>query len=169
MNWQKVKRFSPKKLTSESFDNDNKRTFKNFLAVWCVCCVFFNKDQRRTDGNDFQTDTVSEFQNTPELKKAKTYSALSFDRINFFNKLVFTFSETLCYMLIFSRANKNFIFLTPVKWLSNRASCTCFRTPNWEKPHNKHLISLVFSVCTVNYGSSFFSSNLWPARKILGP
>ena len=103
MNWQKVERFSPQKLTSESFDNDNKRTFKSFLAVWCVC---FNKDQRRTDGNDFQTDTVSEFQNTPELKKAKTYSALSFDRINFFNMAN-----------LFSLSRKTFVI------------CYCFREP----------------------------------------
>ena len=34
------------------------------------------KDQRRKDGNDFETDTVCSFQNTPELTRAKTYSAL---------------------------------------------------------------------------------------------
>ena len=33
----------------------------------------------------------------------------------------------------------------------------------------KHLISLVFSVRTVNYGSSFFAIDLWPARFALGP
>ena len=37
--------------------------------------------------------------------------------------------------------------------------------PNRKKPYNKHLISLVFSVRTVNYGSSFFSIDLWPARE----
>ena len=67
---------------SESFDNDNKLTLKSFLPF---AVFFFYKDQRRKDGNDFETDTVSGFQNTPELKRAKTYSALSFDRINFFN------------------------------------------------------------------------------------
>ena len=81
MNWQKFERFSQKKLTSESFDNDNKLTLKSFFAF---CSVFFFKDQRRKDGKDFETETVSGFQNTPELKRAKTYSALSFDRINFF-------------------------------------------------------------------------------------
>ena len=41
--------------------------------------------------------------------------------------------------------------------MSNRASCTCSGPPNRKKPYNKHLISLDFSVRTVNYGSSFFS------------
>ena len=50
--------------------------------------MFFYKDQQSKDGNYFETDTVSSFEKTsetPELKRAKTYSALSFDRINFFN------------------------------------------------------------------------------------
>ena len=71
---------------------------------------------------------------------------------------VFSFSESLCYVLLFSWANKNFIF-----WqLSNdcqidRASCFLVSgPPNRKTPYNKHLISLVFSVRTVNYGSSFF-------------
>ena len=67
-------------------------------------------------------------------------------------------------MLLFSCANKNFLF-----WhLSN--DCQIVRPalvsgpPNRKKPYNKHLISLVFLVRTVNYGSSFFSIDLWPAR-----
>ena len=36
------------------------------------------------DGNDFYKDTVCGFQNTPALpQRAKTCSALSFDRLNF--------------------------------------------------------------------------------------
>ena len=81
MNWQKFESFSPKKLKSESFDKDNKLTLKTFFAFCSFILFFFT----RTYGNDFETDTVSGFQNTPELKRAKTYSALSFDRINFFN------------------------------------------------------------------------------------
>ena len=41
MNWQKFERFSPKKLTSESFDNDNKLTLKIFFAVFNV--FFFTR------------------------------------------------------------------------------------------------------------------------------
>ena len=40
-----------------------------------------------------------------------------------------------------------------------------FGPPNRKKPYNKHLISLVFSVRTVNYGSSFFPIDLWPKRE----
>ena len=73
----------PKKLTSESFDK-LKLTLKSFFAFCSV--FFFYKDQRRKDGNDFEKDTVLGFQNTPALHlRAKTYSALSFDQINFFN------------------------------------------------------------------------------------
>ena len=69
-----IREVFPKKLTSESFDNYNKLTLKSFFAF---CSVFFYEDQRRKDGNAyFETDTVSGFQNTPELKRAKTYSAL---------------------------------------------------------------------------------------------
>ena len=135
MNWQKFKRFSQKTLTSEYFDNDNKLTLKSFFAF----CSFF-----------------SGFQNIPELKRAKTFSALSFDRINFFNMAnLFSLSQP-CHVLLFSWANKNFLF-----WrLSN--DCQIARPAlvsgplNWTKPYNKHLTSLVFSVRTVNYGSSFF-------------
>ena len=84
MNWQKG-RFSQKQLTSESFDNDNKLTLKNFFAF---CSVFFT----RTNGGKMETtsrQTVSGFQNTPAFirltLRAKTYSTLSFDGIDVFN------------------------------------------------------------------------------------
>ena len=48
MNWQKFERFSPKKLTSESFDNDNKLALKTFFAF---CSVFFT----RTNGGKMET------------------------------------------------------------------------------------------------------------------
>ena len=74
MNWQKFERFSQKELTSESFDNENKLTLKRFLA-FCSVFFFFYKDQRKKEGNDCYT--VSGFQNTPKLKRAKTYSTES--------------------------------------------------------------------------------------------
>ena len=112
------------------------------------------KDQRREDGNDLETDTVSVFQNTPELKRAKTYSALSFDLINFFSMVnSFTLSRkpfVMCYC--FRESNDCQIA---------RLALVCGR-PNWKKPYNKHLISFVFSVRTVNYGCSFFPSIYGP-------
>ena len=57
--------------------------------------------------------------------------------------------------------------------------CYCFRAPcqivrpalvsgppNGKKPYNKHLITLVFSVHTVKYGSSFFSMEKHSVRNL---
>ena len=89
-------------------------------------------------------------------KRAKTYSALSFDRINFFNMAnLFSLSQP-CHVLLFSWANKNFLF-----WrLSN--DCQIARPALVSGPRN-------WKVRTVNYGSSFFSIDLWPARFALRP
>ena len=63
----------------------------------------------------------------------------------------------------------------PRHWTRDRDFGPATRDPrllvklNWKKPYDKHLISLVFSVRTVNYGSSFFSIDLWPARFAPGP
>ena len=51
-----IRGVSQKKLTSESFDNDNKLTLKSFFAFCSV--FFFDKDQRMK---------VPGFQNTPAL------------------------------------------------------------------------------------------------------
>ena len=102
---------------------------------------------------------------------AKTYSAFSFDRINFFNMAnLFLLSQKAFVMCNCFRAPiKNFL-----SWrLSN--DCQIVRPalvsspPNRKKPYNKHLISLFFSVRTANYGPSFFSIDLWPVRFALGP
>ena len=59
-----IREVFPKKLTRESFDNDNKLALKSFIAF---CSVFFYKDQRRKDRYDFEKDTVPCFPNTPAL------------------------------------------------------------------------------------------------------
>ena len=102
---------------------------------------------------------------------AKTYSALSFDRINFFNMAnLFLLSQKAFVMCNCFRAPiKNFL-----SWrLSN--DCQIVRPalvsspPNRKKPYNKHLISLFFSVRTANYGPIFFPIDLWPVRFALRP
>ena len=95
---------------------------------------------------------------------AKIYSALSFDRINFFNManllLLSRKAFVMCYCF---RAPKKTFFFDACQ-----SDCQIVRpalvsgTPNRKKPYNKHLISLVFSVRTVNYGSSFFPSIYGP-------
>ena len=162
MNLQK-ERFSQKQLTSESFDNDNKLTLKRIFAF----CSVFSQGQtaerwkRLQERHSVRFPTYSSF-----TLRAKTNSALSFDRINFFEhgEFVFTFSESLCYVLLFSCANKNFLF-----WhLSNDCQIVhpalVSGPPNRKEPYNKYLISLVFSVRTVNYGSSFFFPSIYGPR-----
>ena len=61
-----------------------KKINKRILRHWQQTYLFY-KDQRRKDGNDFETHIVSGYQSTPELKRAKTYGAPGFDGINFFN------------------------------------------------------------------------------------
>ena len=99
----------PQKINERILGQWQQTCLENLL---CFLQCFLYKDQRRKDGNDFLTDTVSGFQKAPELKRAKTYSALSFDRKKLFQngEFVFTFSETLCHVLLFSWANKNFLF-----------------------------------------------------------
>ena len=99
----------PKKLRANPSTMTTNLPWKASLPF----AVFsFYKDQRRKDGDDFETDTVSSFQNTPELKRAKTYSALSFDRITFFNMTnLFSLSRKpfgMCYC--FREPIKTFFF-----------------------------------------------------------
>ena len=80
--------------------------------------------------------------------RAKTFSSLSFDRIIFLY-MDFTFSESLCYVLLYSRARKkNFLF-----WrLSNDCQIACPALVSGlsnRKPYNKHIVGLVFSVRAV--------------------
>ena len=68
---------------------------------------------------------------------------------------------------LFSCANKNFLF-----WRLSNPDYQIVRPalvsgpPIRKKPYNKHLISLVFSVRTVNYGSSFFFFHRFMARAL---
>ena len=98
--------------------------------------------------------------------QAKIYSALSFDRINFFNMANLLLLSPKAFVMCYC-------FRAPIKtsfFDACQSDCQIVRPalvsgpPNRKKPYNKHFISLVFSVRTVNYGSSFFSIDLWPAR-----
>ena len=57
-----IREVFPKKLTSES-----STMTTNLPKASLPFAVFFYKDQRRKDGNDFEKDTVPGFQNTPAL------------------------------------------------------------------------------------------------------
>ena len=114
---------------------------------------FIQTDKRRKDGNDLQTDTVSGFQNTPALHlRAKTYIALSFDRINFFNMAnLFLLSQKAFVMCHCFRAPIKTFFFDTCQMTFNRGSCTCFRSPNQEEARS-HIINILLA--------SFFRSVL---------
>ena len=74
----------PQKINERILRQGQQTYLEKLLCL--LQCFFFYKDQRRKDGNDFKKDTVPGFQNSPALHwRAKTYSALSFDQINFCN------------------------------------------------------------------------------------
>ena len=75
----------PKRINERTLWQWQQTYLENLFCL--LQCFFCYKDQRRKDGNDFETHTftASGFKNPPELNRAKTYSALSFDRIKFFN------------------------------------------------------------------------------------
>ena len=103
MNWQKFKRFSKKTLTSEYFDNDNKLTLKSFFTF---CSVFLQGPAEERWKRLRHRHSVRFPKYSRAKKRAKTYSALSFDRINFFNMAN-----------LFSLSRKAFVM------------CYCFRAP----------------------------------------
>ena len=159
MNWQK-ERFSKKQLTSKSFDNDNKLTLKSFFAFCSIFVFFFLQGHAEGDGNDFYTDTVSGFQNTPALhERAKTYSALSFARMNFFNManlvLLSRKAFVMCYCF---RAPIRTFFFDACQMTVKSCVLHLFSVPQTGRSHIINLsLASIFSVRTVHYGSSFFS------------
>ena len=162
-NWQKFERLSPKKLTSESFDNDNKLTLKSFFAF---CSVFFfpqgpteERWKRLRERHNARFSKILQ----RYIKELKLTGLLVLTKYNFqHGEFVFTFLETLCCVLLFAWAHKNFFLDACQMIVKSRVLCL-LPVPQTGRSHfNKHLVNLVFSVRTVNYGSSFFSIDLWP-------
>ena len=109
MDWQVLETFCQRE-TSEYIDSDKKLTFTSFFTI---CSVFFLQKPTKERWKRQKTGTMSNFQNAPALKwPAKTYIALSFDRINFFNmaNLFLLSRKAFVIVLLFSCANKNFLF-----------------------------------------------------------
>ena len=98
-----------------------------------------------------------------------TYSALSFDRINFFNMENLRLLSRKAFVM-------GYCFRTPIKTFFFDAcqmtvkSCVLhlFPVPQTGRSHIMNILCLVFSVRAVNYGSSFFSIDLWLKREIDG-
>ena len=164
MNWQK-EMFSQKQLTSESFDNDKLLCEK----LLCLLRVLFT----RTNGGMTETtsrQTVLGFQNTPTLhSRAKTCSALSFDRINFFNTAnLFLLSRkafVMCYC--FRAPIKTFFFelcqMTVKSWV--------LRTEN--SVNNRYLYYFMKNYCSFigleqSYFSLIWNTYMWKLQTFCG-
>ena len=117
--------------------------FDKRLCYLKCSSFFFYKDQRRKDGTDFETNMVSSFQSAPVLHwRAKPYSALSFDRVNVFSMAhLFSLSRKPFVMSYCFRETIKLSFLTPVKWLSNRVSCSFFPVPQT----GSHIINILLA------------------------
>ena len=130
MNWQK-ERFSQKQLMRESFDNDNKLTLKSFFAF---CSVFLQGQTEERWKRLLDRHSVRFPKYSSVTLRAKTYSALSFDRINFFNMAnLFLLSRkafNMCYC--FRVPIKTFFFHACQKTVK---SCVLhyFRSPKQEE------------------------------------
>ena len=63
----------------DKYDNKHTRTRSSLTSFFAQ-----RKDQRKKDRREFEPDTMSSFQKTPAShQRVNTYSALSFDRIDF--------------------------------------------------------------------------------------
>ena len=134
----------------ESLSESENETTKATNLLWQASLLFkvfflffFYKDQRRKDGTDFETNMVSSFQSAPVLHwRAKPYSALSFDRVNVFSMAhLFSLSRKPFVMCYCFREPIKLSFLTPVKWLSNRVSCSFFPVPQT----GSHIINILLA------------------------
>ena len=151
---------------SESFDNDNKLTLNSFFAL---CSVFSQGQTEERWKRLLDRHSVRFPKYSSITLRAKTYSALSFDRINFFNMAnLFLLSRKAFVMCYCFRAPIKTFFFDACQMTVKSCVLYLFRVaPNRKKPYNKHLISLVFSVRTVNYGSS--SEPFHRFMAVLGP
>ena len=97
---------------------------------------------------------------------AKIYSALSFDRINFFNMAnLFLLSRKAFVMCYCFRAPIKTFFFDTCQMTVKSCVLHLFPVSQTGRSHIINiLLALFFSVRTVNYGSSFLSIDLWPAR-----
>ena len=130
-----IRHVFPKKINERILRQRQQIYFdKRLCYLQCFFIFFFYKDQRRKDGTDFETDMVSSFQRAPVLHwRAEPYSALSFDRVNFFSMPhLFSLSRKPFVMCYCFREPIKLSFFTPVKWLSNRLSCSFFQSPKQE-------------------------------------
>ena len=159
IDWQRFETFCPRK-TSDSFDKyGNKQTCT--WSSWQASLPF--EDQRKKDGSDCEPDNI-QFSETPASHwRANSYSALSFDRKNFFNMVHLHFDFT--FVLLFVSQLKD-LFSDACQMTVKSFVLHFFPVSLTKKPYNKHLISLVFRSVQKITGPPFFHRFMPKARAI---
>ena len=177
----KIREIFPQKI-NERILRQWQQTYLEKLLCLLQCFFFFT----RTNGGKMETTSRKThcpiFQNTPALhERAKTYSALSFDQIDFFNMVnLFSFSrKPFIVCCCFREAIKTFFF-DACQMIVKSPVLHLFPVPQTGRSHIinillasffRYLLLAEFSVRTVNYGSSFFFQRLGhkSMEKKLGP
>ena len=140
--------------------------------LYLLQCFFFLQGPTEERWKRLWKDTVPGFQNTPALhKRAKTYSALSFHQINFFNMAnLFSISRkhfVVCYC--FCEPIKTFFFDACQMTVKSRV-LHLFPAPQTGRNHIVNIILASFfrgPYCKLRI--LVFSIDLWPAWFALGP
>ena len=131
-----IRHVLPKKINERILRQRQQTYFDKRLCYLQCFSLFFFFWQRLTKQrwNRLRDRHGVQFPSAPVLLwRAKPYSALSFDRVNFFSMAhFFSLSRKPFVMCYCFREPIQLSFLTPVKWLSNRVSCSFFRSPKQE-------------------------------------
>ena len=150
MNWQKFERFSQK--INERILRQIDTYLEKLLCL--LQCFFFLQGPTEERWKRLRERHSARFPKYSSVTlRAKTYSALSFDVFNMSNICFNFLGNPLLYVIVFVRQQKLFVDACQMT-VKSRALHLISGPPNWRKPYNKNLISLFFSVRTVNYGSS---------------
>ena len=173
MNWEwtEIREVFAQKV-NEQILQQWQQTYLEKLLCLLQCLFFFYKDQPQgKNGNDFETDTESGFQNTPALRQGdKTYSAPSFDRMNFFNMAnLFSLSRKPVVCYCFCEPIKTFFFDACQMTVKSRV-LHLFPVPQTGRSHIVNIILAPFfrgPYCKLRI--LVFSIDLWPACFALGP
>ena len=127
----------------------------------CHLQCFFFKDQRKKDRSNFEPFAMSSLAKAPASHwRVNTYSAISFDKINFFTMARLHFDLWKAFVMTY--------FVVSMSQLKIACSALFSGPPN-RKPYNKHLINLVFFGPYCKFTDPVFCHQFIAHVLVLGP